>query len=186
MKANILLLFVFVCQIGFAQTKESKDKSDDDESSYIYKTFYLSTPLRVNQHHGEVDQYSGEKEPFFLPDGLSGRFGVGTHLHKWLSLGANLGIDWKANECLVVAPLFATIKLAPKVGEDLRIYVEPGYGKSFALGRGLSGDFQKISLGIESGEGDVGFYIELCQYGFTKNGKDKIGSLSLGINLTVF
>ncbi|MES2410753.1 MAG: hypothetical protein V4535_04845 [Bacteroidota bacterium] len=185
MKAKFFLLILFVCQLSFSQSTKSSDDSED-ESSYTYTKFELSTPLRVNQHHGEVNEYTGEKEPFFLPDGLSARFGYGTHLHKWLALGINLGIDWKANECLVAVPVFGTIKISPLVGEETRIFIEPGYGKSFALGRGnLSGDFQKISAGIESDDG-LGFYIELCQYGFTKDGINKIGSLSLGIHYTMF
>ncbi|MEO5777014.1 MAG: hypothetical protein ABIQ27_08910 [Flavobacterium sp.] len=186
MKAKFLLLILFVCQIGFSQSTESSDKSKDDESSYTYTKFDFSIPLRVNQHYGEVDQYTGEKEPFFLFDGLSGRVGYGTHLHKWLALGINIGMDWKANESLVVVPVFGTIKISPKVGEETRIFIEPGYGKAFALGRGdLSGEFEKLSLGIETEDG-LGLYFELCQYGFSKNGKDKIGSLSLGINYTIF
>jgi hypothetical protein len=183
---RLFLFFVFLLyQFGFSQATKSSDESKD-ESSYTYTKFDFSVPLRVNQHHGEINQYTGEKEPFFLFDGLSTRVGYGTHLRKWLALGINTGIDWKANECLVAVPLFATLKLSPLVGDETRIYIEPGYGKSFALGRGsLSGDFQKISLGIESDEG-IGFFIELCQYGFTKNGIDKIGSLSLGINYTIF
>lgn len=185
MKTNFLLFLIFICQIGFSQSTKSADSSKDDESSYTFTKFDFSVPLRVNQHYGEIDQYTGEREPFFLFDGLSARVGYGTHLHKWLALGINLGIDWKANECLVVVPLFATMKISPLVGDDTRVFIEPGYGKAFALGRGLSGEFEKISLGIETDEG-IGFYIELCQYGFTKNGTDKIGSLSLGINYTIF
>ena len=185
MKCLFLSFVLFICQFGFSQSTKSADESKD-ESSYTYTKFDFSVPLRVNQHHGEVDQYTGEKEPFFLFDGLSARVGYGTHLHKWLGLGINTGIDWKANECLVAVPVFATIKLSPLIGDETRVYIEPGYGKSFAIGRGsLSGDFQKISLGIETEDG-LGFYIELCQYGFTKNGIDKIGSLSLGINYTIF
>ena len=185
MKWRFLFFVLFLGQFGFSQATKSSDESKDD-SSYTYTKFDFSIPLRVNQYQGEINQYTGEKEPFFLLDGLSTRVGYGTHLHKWLALGINTGIDWKANECLVVVPVFATLKLSPLVGEETRIFIEPGYGRSFALGRGsLSGDFQKISLGIESNEG-IGFYIELCQYGFTKNGIDKIGSLSLGINYTIF
>ena len=184
MKANYLLFFLFICQIGFSQSTE-KSKDSDDESSYTFTKYDFSIPLRVNQHYGEINQYTGEKEPFFLFDGLSARVGYGTHLDKWLALGVNAGIDWKANECLVVVPVFGTIKISPKVGEETRIFIEPSYGKAFALGRGLSGEFEKISVGIESEDG-LGFYLELCQYGFTKNGIDKIGSLSLGITFTNF
>ena len=184
MKTKFLFLILFVCQIGFSQSKEN-DEDSKDEASFTFIKFDFSAPLRVNQHHGEINQYTGEKEPFFLLDGLSARVGYGTHLHKWLALGINLGLDWKANECLVVTPIFGTIKISPKVGDETRIYIEPGYGKSFALGSGRSGEFEKISLGIETEEG-LGLFIELSQYGFSKNGTDKIGSLSLGINYTIF
>jgi hypothetical protein len=64
MKWLFLLLVLFLGQFGFSQATKSSDESKDD-SSYTYTKFDFSIPLRVNQYQGEINQYTGEKEPFF-------------------------------------------------------------------------------------------------------------------------
>ena len=187
MKSKIVLFFLLVFQLGIAQEAEVKPKEYPEDAKPFYKKFELSTPLRVNQYAGEINEYTGEKEPWFLPDGISLRAGIGSHLDKWIGLGVNIGIDWKANRCLVVAPIFGSVRLSPRISEDVRITTEAGLGRAISIsGDKLSGYFKKISLGIEDEESGLDLYIELCQYGFYKTTPEKIGSFSIGLNYVMF
>ncbi|MBA4133906.1 MAG: hypothetical protein C0525_04180 [Flavobacterium sp.] len=77
--------------------------------------------------------------------------------------------------------------MSPKVGENTRITTEIGYGRSLSLtGDKLSGNFQKISLGLEDDDSGLGLYIELCQYGFSKVTPERIGSFSIGLYYIMF
>jgi hypothetical protein len=185
MKAKLILIAFFFTSMGFAQDLYNSAESKPKKAKYTYTKFEFSVPIRVNQYAGEIDEY-GEDEPWFLPDGVIGRFGMGVKINKFIWVGGNIGIDWKANECLVVAPLFGTIKINSKVSNDFRMYVEPGLGRAMAVGRNdLSGYFKKISLGFEDANGGVGLYLELCQYGFSKNTEKRIGSFCIGISYTM-
>ena len=182
MKYKLLVFICFGFQIGHCQFKNNID----DDSSYTYIKLEFSTPLRANQSGGEINQYSGEKEPIFLPDGLSGRIGYGTHLDKWLALGINTGIDWKGSECSVLVPIYGTLKISPLIGKT-RFFIEPGLGKTLSLGnQKFSGYFKKLSLGLENVLEGFGIYAELCEYGLSEKSNTKIGSLSLGINYIIF
>ncbi|MEK8179294.1 hypothetical protein WMW71_02980 [Flavobacterium buctense] len=183
-KAKLLLILLLISSIGFSQ--ENRDTlTVAKKKRYTYTKFEFAIPIRVNQYAGEIDEY-GEDEPWFLPDGVIGRFGMGIKINQFLWVGGNIGIDWKANECLVVAPLFGTIKINSKVSKDFRMYVEPGFGRAMAIGRNdLSGYFKKISLGFEDANGGLGLYLELCQYGFSKNSEKRIGSFCIGLAYTM-
>lgn len=186
MKNNFLYIILFICQLCAAQ--EVPNSSEIKEKSGLtFTQLHFSVPIWANPNIGEIDPDTGEKEPWVLPAGLSGRAGVGFHSDQWIGATINTGIDWKANIALVVVPLFGEFRISPLVGKDLRITASGGYGKSFALGRGgLMGDFKKISLGVESKEANIGLYMELCEYGFTLNGIDNVGSFSLGISVLMF
>lgn len=187
MKLNPLLLFLVLFQVGFAQVVEIRPEVFHEDDKPFYTKFELSSPLRVNQYAGEINPYTGEKEPWFLLDGLSARAGIGTHYDKWVGVGVNVGIDWKANKGLIVAPVFGSLRLSPKVGEDTRITTEIGYGRSLSLTSDkLSGNFQKISLGLEDDDSGLGLYVELCQYGFSKVTPERIGSFSIGLYYIMF
>jgi hypothetical protein len=187
MKFKLLLCFLVLFQPGWTQVVEVKPELFEEDDKPFYKKFELSSPLRVNQYAGEINPYTGEKEPWFLLDGLSARAGIGTHYDKWIGVGMNIGLDWKANKGLVVAPVFGSLRLSPRVGENTRITSEIGYGRSLSLtGDKLSGLFKKISLGLEDDESGFGLYIELCQYGFSKITPESIGSFSIGLNYIVF
>lgn len=187
MKPKLILIFLLVFQFGFSQDEETKPRKYIEDPKPIYKKFELSVPLKANQYAGEVDPYTGEKEFWFLPDGITLRAGIGGHLDKWIGVGMNIGIDWKATRCLVVAPIFGSVRLSPRIAEDIRITSEIGYGRALSIsGDRLSGNFKKISLGIEDEERGGGLYIELCQYGFSKITPERIGSVSIGINYFLF
>lgn len=174
-KITLLLLTLFFTLITSAQDKK-----------YTYTQFDVALFLKGNPDRGEEDPYTNKKESWLLPDGLSAKLGYGIHHNKWLASGIHTGVDWKGSEKLVVVPVFVNLKLSPKIAEETRLYLQAGYGKSFAIGRGnLSGDYKKASLGIENADG-ISLFIEIAQYGFTLNNLNKINSISLGISLTSF
>lgn len=174
---------MFISRAGYSQ--ETPIDGDIKTPRLSYARLDFSIPIKANQYAGEIDPYTGESEYWFLPDGISVRFGYGVKPIDWLAIGANIGIDWKGSKCLVVAPVFGTLKICPKVANDVRLYVEPGLGRSMALGRNdMAGYFKKISLGIEDTDSEFGLYLELCQYGFSKITEEKIGSFSIGLTYT--
>lgn len=184
MKACILLFILFFFYLGYSQ--KTPKENDGEKTSNTYAKFDLSFPIKANQYAGEIDPYTGEREYWFLPDGISARFGFGLKPADWIGIGANLGIDWKGSKCLVVVPIYATLKICPKVESDTRIFIEPGLGRAFAFGKNdLSGYFKKISLGVEDTDSGLGLYLELCQYGFSKNTAEKIGSFCVGLTYKI-
>ena len=147
------------------------------QGSYTY--FSVSVPLKENVNRGD-DEY------WFLPDGLSLKFGEGIHFNRTISIGLHSGIDWIGSRKLVVIPAYANLKLSLQLGPEDFLYIQPAYGKSIVLGRGnLHDDFQKISLGYEGIEG-YSFFIELTQYGFKLYTPDKVTTFSLGLAFTAF
>ncbi|MCF6129274.1 hypothetical protein L1S35_06280 [Flavobacterium sp. AS60] len=187
MKQLFLFFVLFISQFGFAQDEKPEPRKYPEDPKPIYKKIELSVPLKVNQYAGEINPYTGEKEFWFLPDGITLRAGIGGHLDKWIGVGMNIGLDWKGSRCLVVAPIFGSVRLSPRIAEDIRITSEVGYGRALSIsGDRLSGNFKKISLGIEDEKSGGGLYIELCQYGFSKNSPERIGSVSIGINCFLF
>lgn len=184
LKVKLLVILLLVSAPSFSQERNDTI-TISKKKRYTYTKFEFSVPIRVNQYAGEINDY-GEDEPWFLPDGVIGRFGMGIKINKFFWVGGNIGIDWKANECLVVAPLFGTFKINSKVSKDFRMYVEPGFGRAMALGRNdLAGNFKKISVGFEDANGGLGLHLEFCQYGFRKNTEKRIGSFCIGLSYTM-
>jgi len=172
MKNNLFFLLFFISQFGFSQVIENSQKSERKG----YARIDFSVPVSVN------DDYDG---PLLNVDGVNGRFGVGKYIKNWVGLGANIGVDWIANEGLVVVPMFGTLSLQPKVSKEFRLFIEPGYGITLAIGKdGLKGDFKKISLGIGDDEGEL--YMQVSQYGFSRFGSSEITSFSFGLRFQLF
>lgn len=151
-----------------------------------YTQFDISIPLKGNPNRDNPDTNNTKNNSFFIPDGLSSKFGYGFYHNKWISLGIHSGIDCKISEKLVAIPVFANFRLSPKLGDDIRIYVQTGFGKSFAIGRGnLNGNYKKISLGIEKSD-DMSFYIELCEHKLKYNSFKSVPIFSIGLAITTF
>jgi hypothetical protein len=156
------------------------------KNKWDYIQFDVSVPLRGNENKGETDANGNTNNSWFLLDGLSAKLGYGIHYKKWVALGAHTGIDWKGNEKLVAVPVFANLRISPEVVKGTRMYIQAGYGKSFALGRGnLSGIYKKYSLGLENNN-DYSFFIEYGQHRLIYNNVRYVSSVSLGIALTTF
>jgi hypothetical protein len=174
---NPFLILLLVFSACFSQ-KHEHDK-------FTYWKFDLSVPLRGNPHRDEVNPYTGEKGYWFVPDGISTKIGYGIHLDQWLLVGVDTGIDWKISTPIVAVPVYGNLRISPLVGEETRIYLQVGYGKCFAIGRGrLAGEYRRFSLGVESS--DTSLFIDVALFGFNTNGIDNIGSLSIGLSHLLF
>ena len=173
---KILLLVLFFSAISMhSQQKNNR-----------YTQFDISTPLKGNSTYGEIDSNGVRSDYWLLPDGLSLKYGVGIDHKKWVSIGVQTGIDWIATQKLVAVPVFANFKLSPKVSDDVRVYVQAGYGKSFRIGRGsLIGIYRKISLGVENDDG-VSLFIQVSDFGIPFENIKSLSSLSIGLSLITF
>lgn len=189
LKARLLLLSLFLTTLNcYSQLTADKASSVRNEK-ITYFQIDFSVPLKTNPYLDDDDVYSDdESEYWFAPDGIAVRAGFGIHFRKWIALGLHSGIDWKASEKLVVAPVFANVKLSPRLTKDdeMRLYLSFGLGKSFALGRGnLNGKFTSGRFGIEALDEDtssVSFYLDISHYDFPfRNYNNGTGSFSLGI-----
>lgn len=173
---KILLLVLFLVTISMhSQQKNNR-----------FTQFDISAPLKGNSTYGEIDSNGIRSDYRLLPDGLSLKYGFGIDHKKWVSIGVQTGIDWIATQKLVAVPVFANFKLSPKVSEDVRVYVQAGYGKSFGIGRGsLIGDYRKISIGVEDNEG-VSLFIQVSDFGIPFININSVTSLSVGLSVFTF
>lgn len=86
----------------------------------------------------------------------------------------------------MVAPVFANIRISPKISDATRITLQAGLGKAIALGRGnLIGDYKKISLGIQTDD-DLVLFIEVNHYTIPVNRRGDSGNISIGLALISF
>ena len=173
-KLLLLVLFFFVIS---AQSQQKNNR---------YTQFDISTPLKGNSTYGEIDSNGIRSDYRLLPDGLSLKYGFGIDHKKWVSIGVQIGIDWIATQKLVAVPVFANFKLSPKVSEDVRVYTQVGYGKSFGIGRGsLIGIYRKISLGVENDEG-ISLFIQVSDFGIPFVNIESVTSFSIGLSVITF
>ena len=143
--------------------------------------FGISIPLRAHFDH-EADVNHNR----WMPDGLLTKFGAGIHHNRWLAIGLHAGTEWRASENLITVPIFLNGRIAPAINETTRIYIQPGYGAAFAIGRGsLSGDYKKISIGLEQDDA-LSIYAEFSQYGFSRDDSGTINTLSIGLAVNIF
>ena len=170
-----LLLFLFLSTLAFSQNKK-----------FTYTQFDVTVALTGNPNRDQVDPYTNKKQSFFIPDGIGSKFGYGVHYNKWIAIGVHSGLSWEWSSKLVVAPVYANLRLSPKISDETRITLQAGLGKAFALGRGnLTGDFKKISLGIQTDD-DLVLFIEVNHYTIPLNRRGDSGNVSLGIALISF
>lgn len=181
--------YLLVLLIGFSAFSQDNNDSNQIEKAKIKSTFFqfdLSIPLTANINRGESNANDSKSTSWFLPDGISGKFGFGIQQKKWIGLSLNTGIDWKINEKLVAVPLFGNLRISPGFKNGTRLTLQAGYGKGFALGRGnLVGDYQKYSIGIETTE-DLIIFAEVSGYDFKIHNNTSTYNLSLGVAIRTF
>lgn len=187
MKNNLLVIFSFLFALNaFSQTVLTTEKSDQKtKSKFTYLQYDFTLALKGNPDAGQTNAQTQEKESWFLPDGLGAKIGYGLHYNNWVALGIHTGVNWEWENKLVVVPVFANFRLSPKLGDDTRIVLQTGIGKAGALGRGsLSGDYKKLSLGIQSDT--LLLFVEISQYDFPINNQENSGNISLGLAFIQF
>ncbi|MFD2908830.1 hypothetical protein ACFSX9_08780 [Flavobacterium ardleyense] len=171
----LTLLFTFA---GFSQETIQPSPFGD------FTQFEISVPLQGNKNRGEVYPDGSTNDSWFLPDGVNVNFGYGYHYKQWIGLSANTGIGMKLSEKLIMTPVFANLRIMPKIGEETRLGIDLGFGQTFALGRGdLSGTFKRVKLNLEADE--LQLFVELVSYGIDLHNNSQ-GSISLGIALVTF
>jgi hypothetical protein len=174
-RISYFLLFLFTSNSAFSQNIK-----------FTYTQFDITLALTGNPNRDEVNPYTNKKQSFFLPDGIGSKFGYGVHYNKWIAIGVHSGLNWEWSSKLVVAPIFANLRMSPKINDMSRITLQAGLGKAIALGRGnLLGDYKKISLGFQNSD-DLLIFIELNHYTIPIQRQPDSGNISLGIALISF
>ncbi|WP_310381682.1 hypothetical protein [Flavobacterium sp.] len=187
-KQHFALLFLLFAINSNSQTVYQTNDGEKTKSKPTFLQFDFSIPLTGNPDRDVVDPYTHEKGYWFIPDGLNAIVGFGIHKNQWLAIGINSGINWKITEKLVAVPVFGSLKISPKLSknDETRIFIAIGFGKSFALGRGnLSGNYRKISIGIETDD-HIALFLELSEHGLKYNNFNTVPSVSVGISITRF
>lgn len=178
MKHFLIILLSFITSIGFSQENKTTSNFSD------FSQFEISIPLQGNKNRGDQFADGTSNNNWFLPDGINANFGYGIHYKKVIGLSANTGIGMKLSDKLIIAPVFANLRIMPKVGEETRLGIDLGLGQSFALGRGnLQGSFQRAKLNLESEARQL--FIEFVSYGINFNNTNQ-QSISIGIALVSF
>lgn len=206
LKTTLLLSLLFIGSICLhAQDKKpetifkvtNEDVKPDGEKHY-FGQFSLSVPIRSNPYRDEYYSYTddngngaldaGERNysalDYVWPDGLSIHYGMGLHYKKWVGISANAGIDWLATGKLVTTPVYAALFFSPQFWDTTNLYLQAGYGYTFALGRGnLGGTYEKYRAGLNF-DNDLVLYLEVNRYGFPLYDMNPAGSVCIGASIT--
>lgn len=186
MKPNFYLFLFFISFSCFAQDINDSEQIEKPKIKHTFLQFDTSIPLAANVHRGETYADGSTNTSWFLPNGLSAKFGFGIQQKKWIGISVHTGIDWNIDEKLIAVPMFGNLRLSPGFGNGPRITFQAGYGKGFALGRGnLVGNYQRYSIGLESDE-DFILFAEISGYDFKIHNKTSVYSFSLGIAIRTF
>ena len=202
MKTNLLAMLLFVVSTAaYAQKNETtyttvgQYKPGNEKESYdskqerdrFFHQYELNTSLIGNTQSDNPSTSYDESRPWFIPNGLGFKYGIGVHKDKWFALSAHTGIDWKANERLVAVPVYGNISLNPLLGDDTRLVLQAGLGRGFAIGRGnMQGKYQKYTLGLESDNNDIGIFIEVSSYNFKLHQSNYTELFNIGGYVKVF
>lgn len=178
MKHTLLILLLLITSTGFSQEEKITSSFSD------FTQFDISIPIQGNKNRGDQFADGTTNNNWFLPDGINANIGFGIHYKKVIGLSANTGIGMKLADKLIITPVFANLRIMPKVGEETRLGIDLGLGQSFALGRGnLQGTFQRAKLNLESDGRQL--FIEFVSYGINFNNTNQ-QSISIGIALVSF
>ena len=186
MKSNLYLFLLILSCTSFSQEIKEYESLDKPKIKRTFLQFEASIPLAANIHRGETYADGSKNTTWFLPNGISGKFGFGIQQNKWIGLSLHTGIDWKIDEQLVAVPMFGNLRISPGFGNGTRVTLQAGFGKGFALGRGnLVGNYQRYSIGLESDE-DVILFAEISGYDFKLHNQTSVYSFSLGLAIRTF
>ena len=185
--SKLLLFLLFATEYSYSQIEKTIDTGAKQKNISTFTKFDISLAFQPNKNFGEPRLYGEARASRLLPLGIASSIGYGVNFKKWIGLSANSGLIFIGNEKLVAVPVFANLEFSPKFGDNTRMMLQYGYGKSLAIGRGnLRGKYQKISLGIETYDGAL-LFIALENHGYqTINRDNEIKTVSLGLALISF
>lgn len=192
MKTKLLFLFLISSYISYSQQPETTYVTINQDSekrpvSPVFTQIEINTSLIGNTESDDPSTSYDESRPWFLPNGIGIKYGMGIHKNRWVSLSMHSGIDWKANERLVAIPVYGNLRLSPKVSHDTRLVFQAGLGRGYAIGRGdMQGKYQKYTLGIESDKNDLGLFIEVAGYSFNLHQNEITGLFNIGFYIHNF
>jgi hypothetical protein len=198
MRKIFFFLFTFLSTTTFSQTKKDtitdrkshlesykeQEKSKPLSENGQFIMFDITVPLRGNETYGEIDENGNRSDYWFLPDGIGAKIGYGIHFSEWIGLSLNTGFDVVAQQKLFSVPVYASIVLTPRINDDLSLFLQYGFGKSFAIGRGnLSGYYNKFRVGLGD---EIIIFADVSVNGFGVRNIENSGSFSLGLTIPVF
>ena len=185
--SKLLLFLLFATKYSYSQIEKTIGTGTRQKSISTFTKFDISLAFQPNKNFGEPRLYGEARASRLLPVGIASSIGYGLNFKKWIGLSTNSGLIFIGNEKLVAVPIFANLEFSPKIGDNTRIMLQYGYGKSLAIGRGnLSGKYQKISLGVETYDGAL-LFVAIENHGYQTINKDKeIWTLNLGLALISF
>ncbi len=198
MRKIFFFLFTFLSTTTFSQTQKDtltdkkshlesykeQEKSKPLSENGQFIMFDITVPLRGNETYGEIDENGNRSDYWFLPDGIGAKIGYGIHFSEWIGLSLNTGFDVVAQQKLFSVPVYASIVLTPRINDDLSLFLQYGFGKSFAIGRGnLSGYYNKFRVGLGD---EIIIFADVSVNGFGVRNIENSGSFSLGLTIPVF
>jgi hypothetical protein len=198
MRKIFFYLFTFFSITTFSQTQKDtltdkkshlesykeQEKSKPLSENGQFIMFDITVPLRGNETYGEIDENGNRSDYWFLPDGIGAKIGYGIHFSEWIGLSLNTGFDVVAQQKLFSVPVYASIVLTPRINDDLSLFLQYGFGKSFAIGRGnLSGYYNKFRVGLGD---EIIIFADVSVNGFGFRNIENSGSFSLGLTIPVF
>jgi hypothetical protein len=198
MRKIFFYLFTFFSITTFSQTQKDtltdkkshlesykeQEKSKPLSENGQFIMFDITVPLRGNETYGEIDENGNRSDYWFLPDGIGAKIGYGIHFSEWIGLSLNTGFDVVAQQKLFSVPVYASIVLTPRINDDLSLFLQYGFGKSFAIGRGnLSGYYNKFRVGLGD---EIIIFADVSVNGFGVRNIENSGSFSLGLTIPVF
>ncbi|WP_294823848.1 hypothetical protein [uncultured Flavobacterium sp.] len=191
------------CLCCFGQVDDEKKETvfitysepgDKPAAEFIFGQLSVSVPIRANPYTDEIREYYAqtgtEYKPsvldYVIPNGVSANIGFGVHYKSWVGISANTGIDWLATEKLVYAPVYGSILFTPQLWDETNIYMQAGYGWSYAIGRGnLSGFYQKYRLGLLF-DNTSSVFLDFSTSDFPIYEYKYAGSFSIGVAINNF
>lgn len=198
MRKIFFFLFTFLSTTTFSQTQKDtltdkkshlesykeQEKSKPLSENGQFIMFDITVPLRGNETYGEIDENGNRSDYWFLPDGIGAKFGYGIHFSEWIGLSLNTGFDVVAQQKLFSVPVYASIVLTPRINDNISLFLQYGFGKSFAIGRGsLSGYYNKFRIGLGD---EIIIFADVSVNGFGVRNIENSGSISLGLTIPVF
>lgn len=183
MKYKILLFFCFLFLKNNSQAQIDENKNKINRS---FSQLEVAIPLARNLNRNTTNLNGTKNESWFIPNGISAKYGYGIQYYNWVAISIHSGIDWNINSKLVAVPVFSNLRFSAGLKNDSRINLQLGLGNGFAIGRGnLSNIYKRISIGYENTD-NVIFFIEVSDYKFQINNQYSVGSLNVGFAMRNF